>query len=213
MNTTSQDTARAAVGMRVTSLLVAEMVVMLTLPQPPRCARIGSVCVPGHYYSSSSCATCPSGKFSAMYASTVCTPCPPGWNTQGLAGQSGCWPVEATCEQRGPCPRGRCGLHCLPCGCPIDSYADTCTGCVRCGPAAFTDDLGDCRACEDGSIFAYNAGCRRCPNGTYSLGMACVGSCPANFYRDTPASCAACPHNATTDAGGVCTTACTAGRR
>jgi hypothetical protein len=213
MNTTSQEAARGS-GMRVVELLVTKMVVSAALPPPfqPRCARVAAACVPGHFFDAGDCVACPPGKFSATYAASGCTACPMAWDTQGLAGQSLCWPSSS--GSRGPCPRHHCVQprtgQCLPCGCPIDTYTDTSpyatAPCVRCSAAGqYTDDLGDCRSCAAGSIFSFNAGCRRCPK--YSIGRECVSQCPPNSYRDTPLSCSPCPSNSTLDAGGVCTAA------
>ena len=210
MNTTSQDVARGS-GMRVIELIVTKMVVVLV---HQRCSHLGSgklgaVCVPGHFKNLDGCVACPPGSFSATYAASGCTPCPPAWGTHGLAGQSLCWPSAG--GSRGPCPRHHCvqtSGQCLPCGCPIDTYTDTSpyatAPCIRCPTVGqYTDDLGDCRSCVAGSIFIFNGGCQRCPK--YSMGRECVGRCPANSYRDTPLSCAACPTNSTLDASGVCT--------
>ena len=216
MNTTSQDAARAASAtLRVIDLLVTKMVMtILPQPQPPRrCSSIGAACVPGYYHDAipGSCSACPAGKFSAEYASSGCTPCPPGWDSP--AGQSLCWPSAVNPCVRGPCPRNHCGRQCRPCGCPIDSYADTspcaATGCIRCPmtPSQYTDDLGECRACADGFIFIFNGGCQRCPNGTYAIrGKECMNQCPPNFYRNTPSTCLECPSNSTA-LNGVCTAA------
>jgi hypothetical protein len=208
MNTTSQDVAR---GMRVVELIVTRMVVSASLPLPPHCGSIAGVCVPGHFRRpppDAICDACPSGKFSAEYAASGCTACPVAWDTQGLAGQSLCWPSSG--GSRGPCPRHHCvrGFgQCLPCGCPIDTYADTSpyatSPCIRCSaPGQYTDDLGDCRSCPPGSVFIFNGGCRRCPK--YSMGRDCVSQCPPNSYRDSLLSCSACPSNTTLDASGVC---------
>jgi hypothetical protein len=207
MNTTSQDAARIS-GMRVVALIVLVRPGYAPPPLASPCRRIASACVPGYY--GSGCSACPSGKFSAAYQQSACTDCPPGWDTQGFAGQSLCWPTAVPCGARGPCPRNHCGAKCLPCGCAVDSYANTLScaagACIRCPmPTQYTDALGECRACEDGFIFIFNGGCRRCPAGSYALrGRECVSQCPSNFYRNTPLTCAACPLNSTTDASGVC---------
>jgi hypothetical protein len=205
MNTTSQDVAR---GMRVVELIVTRMVVSALPPLPPHCGSIAGVCVPGHFRRPAGCVACPSGKFSAEYAASGCTACPMAWDTQGLEGQSLCWPSSG--GSRGPCPRHHCVRdfgQCLPCGCPIDTYADTSpyakSPCIRCSaPGQYTDDLGDCRSCPPGSVFIFNGGCKRCPK--YSMGRHCVSQCPPNSYRDSLISCSACPSNTTLDASGVC---------
>ncbi|XP_071117798.1 low-density lipoprotein receptor-related protein 1-like [Haliotis cracherodii] len=126
-----------------------------------------------------------------------------------------------------PCPDGKYGINCDPCGkckticekttgvclegCETGYTKNTCT--QVCDSGTYGDDCGSaCPNCKTGSSCNHLTG--RCPDGCQPgwMGDYCDTSCPPKTYGASCASCGYCAGDASCDkVSGVCPIGCQAG--
>jgi hypothetical protein len=177
------------------------------------------VCVPGFTITAGNihCTECEPGFYKTEYSINSCTPCPAGWSTDSLNGQTSCTKCAPGSSTTGASGQSVC-TQCAPnsealvagtpsCTCILGASLDyTGSECVPCPTGTYakysnSDSLSgqlDCIPCVAGTFSSMNAAtlCSFCSPGKYAAigGFSACSDCPLNTISTavSQTSCQAC---------------------